>query len=208
MALAVDAAQSHHLPSFLERFAGRAARMLDAKWGGVAVFRGRETDFHESAESPGPVGDDWRAWIVAQSREHAFLGKPIQPAAAKPLAPFAKPAPLMASDYAGVAQMNLFAQDRNSNVVLDPPAPVVVKPVPPFPVARGVMLWEGMPPTVVLNDRGVQKGFHPGDAIGVGGGETGFGRRLVRGRDRELRVAVDAARLPRVQIALRVEVRR
>jgi len=107
-----------------------------------------------------------REWQNAQSRERAFLGKPIQPASAAPLVPYVKPAPLMASNYAGVAQMNLFAQDRNSNVILDPPAPVVVKPVPPFPVARGVMLWEGMPPTVVLTDRGVQKGFHPGDAIG------------------------------------------
>jgi len=107
-----------------------------------------------------------REWLGAQTRERAFLGKAIKPVTAQPLAPYVKPTPLMASNYVGVAQMNLFSQDRNSNVILDPPAPVVVKPVPPFPVARGVMLWEGMPPTVVLNDRGAQKGFHPGDTIG------------------------------------------
>src|SRR6476661_8066426 len=53
MELAVDAAQSRHLPEFLERFAARVARMLDAKWGGVAVFRGRETDLYHS--TPGGI---------------------------------------------------------------------------------------------------------------------------------------------------------
>lgn len=109
-----------------------------------------------------------REWLNAKSRESALLGKVIKPASAPPLVPYVKPSPLMASNYASVAQMNLFAQDRNSNVILDPPPPVVVKPVPPFPVARGVMLWEGVPPTVVLSDKagGLQKGYHPGDMIG------------------------------------------
>jgi PAS domain S-box-containing protein len=49
MELAVDAAQSRHLPEFLERFARRAARMLNAKWCGVMVFRGRETDLYQAA---------------------------------------------------------------------------------------------------------------------------------------------------------------
>jgi PAS domain S-box-containing protein len=53
MKLAVDAAQSRHLPDFLERFATRLARMLDAKWGGIAVFRGRETDLYQA--NPGAV---------------------------------------------------------------------------------------------------------------------------------------------------------
>ena len=48
MELAVDAAQSRHLPEFLERFASRAARMLDAAWWGVAVVRGRETDLYQA----------------------------------------------------------------------------------------------------------------------------------------------------------------
>ena len=48
MELAVDAAHSRNLPAFLERFAQRAARMLDARWGGVMVFRGRETDLYQA----------------------------------------------------------------------------------------------------------------------------------------------------------------
>jgi PAS domain S-box-containing protein len=51
MELAVDAAQSRHLPEFLERFAARAVRMLDAKWGDVAVFRGRETSLYHASRS-------------------------------------------------------------------------------------------------------------------------------------------------------------
>ena len=42
MELVVDAAHSRNLPAFLERFAQRARRMLDARWGGVMVFRGRD----------------------------------------------------------------------------------------------------------------------------------------------------------------------
>jgi len=46
MELAVEAAQSRNLPDFLGQFALRATRMLDAIWGGVAVYRGRETELH------------------------------------------------------------------------------------------------------------------------------------------------------------------
>ena len=49
MELAVDAAQSRHLPGFLERFAERAARMLSADWCAVMVFRGRETDSYQTS---------------------------------------------------------------------------------------------------------------------------------------------------------------
>src|ERR1700732_5043409 len=48
MELAVDAAQSRHLPEFLERFARRAARMLESKWADVIVFRGRQTNLYQA----------------------------------------------------------------------------------------------------------------------------------------------------------------
>jgi len=109
-----------------------------------------------------------REWLAAQARERAFQHKLVKPTPAQPLTPFPQPAPLMASAYVTVAQMNLFSQDRNSNVIVDAQVPVPEKPVPPFPVARGVMLWEGVPATVVLSDRsgGAQKGYHPGETIG------------------------------------------
>ncbi len=56
MELAVDAAHSRNLPAFLERFAQRATRMLGARWGGVMVFRGRETDLYQ-AQADGDAGD-------------------------------------------------------------------------------------------------------------------------------------------------------
>ena len=43
MDLAIDAAESHHLPDFLRRFAERARRLLKARWGGVAVLQRGET---------------------------------------------------------------------------------------------------------------------------------------------------------------------
>src|SRR5260370_37194350 len=46
MELAVEAAQSRHLPDFLKHFALRSTRMPDATWGGVAVYRGREKELH------------------------------------------------------------------------------------------------------------------------------------------------------------------
>jgi PAS domain S-box-containing protein len=70
MELAVDAAQSRQLPEFLERFAGRAARMLDAVWGGVAVFRGRETDLYPTREEKeGLVSGALKGWIISSARE-------------------------------------------------------------------------------------------------------------------------------------------
>src|SRR5712671_8220239 len=68
MELAVEAAQSRHLPDFLEQFALRATRMLDAIWGGVAVYRGRETDLHAM---PGPAAKTEAAmsWLITCARE-------------------------------------------------------------------------------------------------------------------------------------------
>jgi len=106
------------------------------------------------------------AWEDA--REQALWNSKIKPVRANPLAPLPKVAPLPAVSYSPVAQMNLFSRDRNPNVIVDPVTPPAPPPVPAFPVARGVMLWDGVPPTVVLSERpgGPQKGYHPGDRIG------------------------------------------
>jgi hypothetical protein len=107
-------------------------------------------------------------WIWAHARTQAFLRSRVESAAVQPLAPLSKVEPLSALTYAQAVMQNLFSKDRNSQVIIDPPAPVPDPPVPPFPAARGVMLWEGVPPTVVLSERpgGDQKSYHPGDTIG------------------------------------------
>jgi len=109
-----------------------------------------------------------REFQAAKSRQQALLGKKMTSTPPEPLAALAKPAPVTAIMYAQVAEKNLFSKDRNSNVILDPVAPPPPKPVPPFPVARGVMLWEGVPPTVVLSEKpgATPKGYHPGDKVG------------------------------------------
>lgn len=104
----------------------------------------------------------------ARAREQALLSARLKPAAVPGLAPLPKFTPITAIQYAEAAAKNLFSKDRNPNVILDPTPPPKEKPVPPFPSARGVMLWPGFPPTVVLSEKpgGTQKGYHPGDTIG------------------------------------------
>ena len=69
MELAVEAAQSRHLPDFLEQFASRSARMLDASWGGVAVYLGRETEFHAIKGSSAANFQAAGEWVVTSARE-------------------------------------------------------------------------------------------------------------------------------------------
>ena len=75
MELAVDAAQSRHLPGFLERFAERAARMLSAQWCAVMVFRGRETDSYQTASGKERLDSAQHTFVVRSARE---LGKEIE----------------------------------------------------------------------------------------------------------------------------------
>src|SRR3984885_14570230 len=71
MELVVDAAHSRNLPAFLERFAQRATRMLNARWGGVMVFRGRETDLYQAQadEDMGELQVTQQASLIRLGRE-------------------------------------------------------------------------------------------------------------------------------------------
>jgi len=69
MELAVDAAQSRQLPDFLHRFAQRSARMLNAAWGAVLVFRGRETDFYETPHTKPLFTHEGRGWLISAAGE-------------------------------------------------------------------------------------------------------------------------------------------
>ena len=64
MELAVEAAQSRHLPGFLEQFAQRSARMLNASWGGVAVYHGRETEFYSAAGASRSIAAACENWLI------------------------------------------------------------------------------------------------------------------------------------------------
>ncbi len=109
-----------------------------------------------------------REWIQSHARD-LVLVKSLLPAARVPgLAPLDKVDAVKAADFAEIATKDLFSKDRNPNVIVDPPPPPPEKPQPPFPVAHGVMLWDGVPPTIVLSEKagGPQKSYHPGDSIG------------------------------------------
>lgn len=108
-----------------------------------------------------------REWVEAHARAQAFLSTAITQVPAQRLAALPKVSPLAAIAYAEVAQLNLFSKDRNPQVVIDVEPPKV-KPTPAFPVARGVLLWPGSPPVVVLSLRpgGAQKGYRTGERIG------------------------------------------
>src|SRR6266851_9198645 len=69
MELAVEAARSRHLPDFLEQFALRSAGMLEASWGGVAVYLGRETKFHAMRGSGGSTFSSGEEWVLSNARE-------------------------------------------------------------------------------------------------------------------------------------------
>src|SRR5437867_5402546 len=68
MELAVEAAQSRHLPDFLEQFPLRSTRMLDATWGGVAVYRGRETELH-AMPGGASTAEAAASWIISCARD-------------------------------------------------------------------------------------------------------------------------------------------
>ncbi|HLK20740.1 MAG TPA: hypothetical protein VKT81_17420 [Bryobacteraceae bacterium] len=107
-------------------------------------------------------------WIEAHARSRAFLATIVKPSPPPRVPAVPRPSPLAAMTYAEVAQLNLFSKDRNPQVILDPVAPPKEKPVPAFPVARGVLLWEGTPPVVMLSMRpgGPQRGYRMGDRVG------------------------------------------
>jgi len=109
-----------------------------------------------------------REWISAHSRQQVLSALSIPAVAVPGIAPLPVIVPPRAASYADVAANNLFSKDRNPNVIIDPPAPPPEKPPPPFPVAHGVMLWPGVPPTVVFSEKpgAPQKGYHPDEKIG------------------------------------------
>ncbi|HYA63868.1 MAG TPA: hypothetical protein VED66_11750, partial [Candidatus Sulfotelmatobacter sp.] len=62
MKLAVEAAHSRELPTFLAGLARRAAELLQAKWGGLGEILGNRVELHQpDAEFPASVEE--RTWV-------------------------------------------------------------------------------------------------------------------------------------------------
>ena len=102
--------------------------------------------------------------LDARARAEAALNRK---APAAPVMPVPQPEtaqPIQASNYLPVAQNLIFSRDRNPTVVIEAQPE---KPVPPFPVAHGMMDL-GAGPTAILSEKagGPQKSYRGGDKIG------------------------------------------
>ena len=77
--------------------------------------------------------------------------------------------PMAAMDYNAAVQNNLFAKDRNPNVIVDPPPPPNPPPPPPpmpeLPSYYGTMDF-GDPVMMLKLPKGEQKKYHAGEKVG------------------------------------------
>ncbi len=106
-------------------------------------------------------------WRNAQAERQASLNAKPKPAAVKALPPAAPPAAAQPVQYADVATKDLFAKDRNPNVIIDPPKVEVPKPMPPLPVVYGVLgLPSGTKAIMAAKQGGTGKSVHAGDQVG------------------------------------------
>ncbi|MGQ9634862.1 MAG: hypothetical protein ACUVXB_11530 [Bryobacteraceae bacterium] len=99
-----------------------------------------------------------------RAQESKLLRQPPPAPAPVPVPELNPPPPARPADYGEVAQKTLFTPDRNPDVVIEAPPP---KPVPPFPVAYGLMNL-GDAPTVILSEKpgAPNRGYRAGDKVG------------------------------------------
>lgn len=105
-------------------------------------------------------------WLEARAHERAIIE---QAARKKPVLmppPVTPPKPVTPAEYIDVASKMLFAADRNSNVIVDPPKPA--PPPPPMPALPSYFGQMGIGEPVVILSNGTtpQKSYHTGDKIG------------------------------------------
>ena len=112
----------------------------------------------------------WQARIHmrdASLKRQTVLSVKVTPAVAPAPAPAPKPDAPPATKYADVATKNLFAKDRNPNVIIDPPKIEEPKKMPPLPVVYGVL---GLPSgtKAIMSEKagGASRSVHAGDSIG------------------------------------------
>jgi hypothetical protein len=107
-------------------------------------------------------------WLAAQQKERGMIAKQAQPAPLTPPPPLEAVRPVTPGEYLDVAQRDLFARDRNPEVVIEvapPPPPPPQKPLPPLPVYHGQMsLGKAV---VLLSLKGDdQKSYEAGEEVG------------------------------------------
>ncbi|MDP9054424.1 MAG: hypothetical protein M3N93_09015 [Acidobacteriota bacterium] len=112
----------------------------------------------------------WQArirWIEAQTRRDSNLHVKVKALPPPPASPVPKPEGAQAAKYADVATKNLFAKDRNPNIVIDPPKVEKPKEMPSLPVVYGVLgLPSGTKAIMAEKKGGDSRPVHAGDTIG------------------------------------------
>jgi hypothetical protein len=106
-------------------------------------------------------------WKEAQAERQANLNAKPAPPAVKTLPPAAPPAAAQPVQYADVATKDLFAKDRNPNVIIEPPKVEAPKPMPALPVVYGVLgLPSGTKAIMSAKQGGAGKSVREGDQVG------------------------------------------
>jgi hypothetical protein len=78
-------------------------------------------------------------WQETQQLRRATLNVRVKPVPPPPMSPAPQPQTPPATKYEDIANKNLFSSDRNDQIVIDVPPVEKPKPMPPFPIATGVM---------------------------------------------------------------------
>ena len=103
-------------------------------------------------------------WLEARAREAALSRQQVKPPVTPPAIAFPPAQPASAINYADVAQRMLFSRDRNPNVEIDVVPP---KPMPPLPVAVGVMAFGDVRSAILVAKAGAaQRAYEPGEMVG------------------------------------------
>ncbi|MFN7921846.1 MAG: hypothetical protein U0Q16_17225 [Bryobacteraceae bacterium] len=105
-------------------------------------------------------------WEEARQKERAFLTTGV-PQGADPQVPKVEALqPVTATNYTDVAARMLFSKDRNPTVIIEPEV-IKEDPVPPFPVAFGILAL-GSAPRVFMSEKpgAPQKSYVAGDPVG------------------------------------------
>jgi hypothetical protein len=103
----------------------------------------------------------------AEQTRRTHLENRIKPVAPPPIAPVQKPQTPSALRYEDVAKKDLFAADRNDDIIVDPPKVEAPKVMPPLPVVYGVMtLPSGTRASMAEKAGESSRMVHVGDEVG------------------------------------------
>ena len=108
-----------------------------------------------------------RLYVAEKARESAALRYKLNPAPPPPVTPLTPAPAVLPSNYAEIATKTLFHKERNPTVVVVVPPPPPPKPVPPFPVLKGMMnLGDGLTAVFAEKSGSPGKEVKPGEPIG------------------------------------------